>query len=590
MRKVLCAPLFWVLLEIILPFNSSISQTSEKNPIQDPSTCKTKECKLLKAFQWAEYYLETDEIATAQKWLDSCKIWNLGKTPTVPPSDLYSLQSELFYYFGLFQFGIAEADKGIDWALQEKDSMALADLYFFKGIHYAEIADVQQAEASLTKAEGFYPQKKRENHLRTFILPEHIFNNLGQLKLQRKQWDSAYYYNAKAYTIAQLQNSGRALANCEQTFGLIHLGRKQNDSAVFYLNKSKETALLFNYYDIATLAEGFLMKAVSPQKEKVLNHFSKGEEMIEQYPVNTLFKRLFYKEAVSVLDSLSLPKETIALQEKLLQIEDSIRFKGNFLVQDISQQYVATEKELFDIQRKEFEKQKKLNFLQLVASLLVIFSLMAVLLLFRRRNREQKKLLQQKTEISNDLHDDIGSGLTSILIHAQLLETNPNVSKEQKQSAIKIYQTGSEISQRLNTFIWTLNEAHDTLQDFLEYVKQYASKTFEGTPILFQYHEMDFDPTGIELHGPLRKNLFYAIKELINNTLKHSEATEVLFQVSLSEKKILQIVLEDNGVGLKEVKQFGNGLLNIEKRMQFHKEQFFYTSSKGFKAKLLVPL
>lgn len=89
---------------------------------------------------------------------------------------------------------------------------------------------------------------------------------------------------------------------------------------------------------------------------------------------------------------------------------------------------------------------------------------------------------------------------------------------------------------------------------------------------------------------PFEKNLFYAIKELINNTLKHSEATEVLFQVSLSEKKILQIVLEDNGVGLKEVKQFGNGLLNIEKRMQFHKGQFFYTSSKGFKAKLLVPL
>ena len=586
----MCKEKFVLFFFIVFATTTNISQTSENEQLAKIYSCTTNSCKVTSAFKLSEYYLETDEIAEAQKWLDSCKIWNYEKISELLPSDLFSLQSELFYYFGLFQFGIAEANNGIEIAKQEKDSIALADLYFFRGINHFEMRNFQRAGSDLHLAKTYYPKTQSPNHLRTFILPEHIFNNLAQLKLQLKQWDSASYFNAKAYKIAQIENSGRALANCEQTFGLIHLGKKNKDSATFYFAKSKQTALHYQYYDVATLAEGFMMQAHLPHRDSVMHHFNLGENLLVKYPVNTLFTRLFYREAVAVFDSLQMPLQTIQLQTKLLQIEDSIRIQGNTLVQDISQQYIETEKELFNVQRNEFEKQKKLNLFQFIVLLLVIFLLVVLLLLFRRKNNEQRKLLQQKTEISNDLHDDIGSGLTSILIHSQLLKNNPSLTDEQKRNAAKISETGAEISQRLNTFIWTLNEANDTLQGFLEYVKNYTSKTFEGTGVAFQYRQDVLNAEEIALSGQLRKNLFFCVKELITNILKHSQATQVILQITCSEKRYLQIIIEDNGIGIEKENKLGNGLLNIEKRIKLHKGEFHYTSENGCKSILKVPL
>ncbi|MEZ4859626.1 MAG: ATP-binding protein [Flavobacteriaceae bacterium] len=188
------------------------------------------------------------------------------------------------------------------------------------------------------------------------------------------------------------------------------------------------------------------------------------------------------------------------------------------------------------------------------------------------------------------MHDDIGSGLTSILIHAQLLEHHPLLSSEQKKNATKISETGAEISQRLNTFIWTLNEANDSLQGFLEYVKNYASKTFEGTGVDFQYHQELFNDLETPLSGQLRKNLFYCVKELITNTLKHAKATKAVLNITVPENKQLQITFEDNGIGIEKENKLGNGLLNIEKRIKLHKGQFHFLSEKGCKATLKVAL
>ena len=93
--------------------------------------CKTSDCKVEKGFTLSEYFLETDEIDKAQKWLDSTKRRYMVKP--LDPMNLYihSLQSELFYYMGLFQFGEYEAQKAIELSLNLKDSALIADAYFF---------------------------------------------------------------------------------------------------------------------------------------------------------------------------------------------------------------------------------------------------------------------------------------------------------------------------------------------------------------------------------------------------------------------------------------------------------------------------
>ena len=108
------------------------------------------------------------------------------------------------------------------------------------------------------------------------------------------------------------------------------------------------------------------------------------------------------------------------------------------------------------------------------------------------------------------------SELSSILINSNLLK-NYDPNDKQKILIDKISNTSSEISQRLNAFIWSLNTDNNNVQNFSEYVKQYAYKFLDGTDIKLLFsNEIESISTKI-LNGNARKNLFFSIKEILNN-------------------------------------------------------------------------
>lgn len=212
---------------------------------------------------------------------------------------------------------------------------------------------------------------------------------------------------------------------------------------------------------------------------------------------------------------------------------------------------------------------------------------MLIIVIIRRKNRLQKKILDQKNEISKDLHDDIGSELSSILINANLLK-NYDPNEKQKILIDKISNTSSEISQRLNAFIWSLNADNNNVQNFTEYVKQYAYKFFDGTEIKLLFSD-DIDAISNRiLNGNSRKNLFFSIKEALNNTVKHADATKVIIKISSIDKKGVLITIKDNGKGIQEENKFGNGLINIKKRIAHLKGNVKIQSDNGLKISIEI--
>ena len=118
----------------------------------------------------------------------------------------------------------------------------------------------------------------------------------------------------------------------------------------------------------------------------------------------------------------------------------------------------------------------------------------------------------------------------------------------------------------MNTIIWSLNAENDTLQNFAEYVRQYGVSFFEDSPIKFEYKTQPNLPADIQLSGVQRKNLFLIMKEAFHNILKHSNAAIATANIVL-QKNTLQIEVTDNGNGLSNENKFGNGLKNMQKRM-----------------------
>ena len=120
-------------LFLVLVFTFVKAQNlSENTKLQELKNCKKVECKVAKSFLLAEHFLETDDIQSSQKWLDITKDLVSPKQSDTTIVFIHSLQSELFYYDGLFQFGTNEAEKAIRKAKQLQDNLLIANGYFFK--------------------------------------------------------------------------------------------------------------------------------------------------------------------------------------------------------------------------------------------------------------------------------------------------------------------------------------------------------------------------------------------------------------------------------------------------------------------------
>jgi signal transduction histidine kinase len=70
------------------------------------------------------------------------------------------------------------------------------------------------------------------------------------------------------------------------------------------------------------------------------------------------------------------------------------------------------------------------------------------------------------------------------------------------------------------------------------------------------------------LSSEVRHDLFLAVKEALNNAIRHGGATEIEFRVRVLEDR-LQISITDNGSGFEAAESStGRGLLNLRKRME----------------------
>jgi signal transduction histidine kinase len=76
----------------------------------------------------------------------------------------------------------------------------------------------------------------------------------------------------------------------------------------------------------------------------------------------------------------------------------------------------------------------------------------------------------------------------------------------------------------------------------------------------------------------------------LNNVLKHSKASELRIEFNID--KSLTITIMDNGIGidLQKIRQFGNGLKNIAKRMESIGGTYQIENNNGTVTTLKLPL
>ena len=183
---------------------------------------------------------------------------------------------------------------------------------------------------------------------------------------------------------------------------------------------------------------------------------------------------------------------------------------------------------------------------------------------------ENKKLALRlshiREEISMDLHDEVGSGLSTIRLLTELIKIKP-LSNENINPINKISESSKELVQKMNEIVWALNINNDNLEGLVAYIREYTMNFFDNTDIHCVFFEPENIPDwGIEGHS--RRAIFLIVKEALNNIVKHAHATEVEVRIIISAS--FEIFIHDNGKGfqLPDANFFHNGLQNMQRRIE----------------------
>jgi two-component system, NarL family, sensor histidine kinase DesK len=172
---------------------------------------------------------------------------------------------------------------------------------------------------------------------------------------------------------------------------------------------------------------------------------------------------------------------------------------------------------------------------------------------------------EERDRISADMHDELGSGMTAIRLMSEIAK---NKMKENTPREIeKISESADDVLNKMNAIIWTMNSSNDTVDNLVSYIRSYTLEYFENTPIACKINTPE-KIEAMELRGDKRRNIFLCIKETFNNALKYSQADVITVDLEVNET--LKVRIADNGIGidLNNLRQFGNGIQNIRRRME----------------------
>lgn len=203
------------------------------------------------------------------------------------------------------------------------------------------------------------------------------------------------------------------------------------------------------------------------------------------------------------------------------------------------------------------------------------------------REREMEK---ERTRISRDMHDEVGSSLTEIAIISEIVKKNINKPEEVVGHLNSISSQIAEIIDNISQIIWAINPKNDPLENLISYIRQfgknYLGKAGVKCKFLVEEKLPDF-----HLSAEVRRNVFLVFKEALNNVVKHSGADEVIAKINILDSKMALEVI-DNGKGIEKKSSFGNGLNNMQRRIEEINGEFILTSSigNGTIIKLTVPL
>lgn len=181
---------------------------------------------------------------------------------------------------------------------------------------------------------------------------------------------------------------------------------------------------------------------------------------------------------------------------------------------------------------------------------------------------KQQAVENERTRIASEMHDDLGSGLTTIRYLSDKALTQVKDAEEAEQIK-RIAEHSNALVRNMSEIIWAMNARFDNAESLVSYLRRYAAEYLDEHEQSYVFTIADEALDHIPFSGERRRNIFLVFKEVLHNSVKYAGSTLIDIHINSGDPFHIR-VFEKGALGfdLTSSMDKGNGLFNMQKRME----------------------
>ncbi len=405
---------------------------------------------------------------------------------------------------------------------------------------------------------------------------------------------------------ACVNNLGQIYRNMGQTEKGLNAYQKALEMSIKYDDAHGEAKYSCNiglvYTDLSNyaFAESYLLKALGISKKNNI----RSVERLAYKSLAKLYIKSKDPQAMEYFQKYDALKDSIFSEESTKQIAE-MQTKYDTEKKEQENQLLSTDNVLKEAIIKEQATQRNLLIFSFVAIILLS------LLLYNRYKLKQKGLFQvelikqqelrskaiieaeekERMRIALELHDGVGQQLSAVKLNMSSLQSNLKLEDEHQkimmQNALDLIDDSVKevrsVSHSMMPNALLKSGLALAVREFLNRISHTDNLKIE----------LDINGLNERLESTMETILFRVLQELVNNIIKHSQATIVNIQI-IRHNNELTLMIEDNGIGfdVNKVNNNGIGLKNIRSRIEYLNGNVNFDShpGKGTTVSIEVPI
>lgn len=474
--------------------------------------------------------------------------------------------------------------EGLNLAKKAGNNTMLAMFYENIGRSFFNLGHYEKADGYFKKAISSYRNKisNTDDLALCYIFKA---NNLIMLKA----FNAAREDLSLARKLLKMNGNSIATPHYYYVLGEYYAEKKDYRNAAQYYSMGIKTLKPTNSWDTQLLLKISLSEALLELKQFGLSYQNLREI---EHKVTPFYQLSFLKLYSESLEKLKLFEQAYSVNKRYIKLKDSTdkqQDNAEFIKLEAKYNRVENENRILNLLRENQRKELELkNNQALYAGLgLLIFVGIISYLYLLKSLRSQRKISDQKDIIHNqnvitlkkqkeieimqamiegeeaerkriarDLHDGIGSSLTSIKMQLENSTASETMFMPVVASLSQSIKELRQIAYNLVPETLTRLGLDAAISDFC------MNSALKNTVV--EYHSFELSEKIKPSH---QVTIYRIVQELVNNALKHARATLIVVQCS-QNGNLLLITVEDNGVGIDPAnKNNGLGLSNIGKRV-----------------------